>query len=75
MIKKDIVVNANELSLQMNLLGTCWEIFWILELGQSHLQLPLLRKYATEPLTEGSSPCRSRKGSLIVLADVLLQPI
>lgn len=27
MIKKDIVVIANELSLQMNLLGTCWEIF------------------------------------------------
>lgn len=27
MIKKDIAVNANELSLQMNLLGTCWEIF------------------------------------------------
>lgn len=74
MIKKDIVVNANELITNepsWYLLGD----FWILELGQSHLQLPLLRKYATEPLTEGSSPCRSRKGSLIVLADILLQPV
>lgn len=51
-----------ELSLQMNLFGTCWEILGFQKLGQSHLQLPLLQKYATEPLMEGSSPHRSWKG-------------
>lgn len=33
----------------MNLFGTCWEIWGFPKLGQSHLQLPLLQKYASEP--------------------------